>query len=51
MAVLIGIPIISKAIALRCCVGLWRGRAHALSKFVWTLILILPIGALCFTVV
>jgi len=43
MAVLFVITVISEAITLWFCVGLWRSRALTISKVVWTLILIVPI--------
>ncbi len=48
MTLLIVIAAVSGLIALCCAVNLWRSRASLMRKFVWTLILLVPVLGLVF---
>jgi hypothetical protein len=48
MTLLIVIAAVSELIAIWCAVNLWRSRASLMRKFVWTLILLVPVLGLVF---
>lgn len=43
MKLLVVIAIASELISLGCAVGLWRSRSSLAKKFVWTLVLLVPV--------
>jgi hypothetical protein len=48
MTLLIVIAAVSELIAIWCAVNLWRSRASLTRKFIWTLILLVPVLGLVF---